>query len=164
MNGTEAVARRVRELAPGPEVSAVVLEFVRRRGSNGLEDFLSGMLAILDPSSALSRAATEKAGALPEATGDALRTCSAESDRETVLWYVRERLGLREDGEDAHREKFVGTYEDRTDEGDGIWIFFTRKPQADVRKKASAAGFRYRGKPTYGWRHLCGAGRKEKVA
>jgi len=141
-----ATARRVRELAPAPEIAAAVRRFVVDRPTD-LEPFLAGMLAALDPGSVLAKAREVSARAermLAESqfrpAAEVRRPCQAalsrQSSREDVLWFCRERLGLREDGEDAHRTKFIGTYEDRTDEGDGVWIFFPRKPQADVRRKS----------------------------
>lgn len=179
MNTTVETARRVRELAPGPEAAAAVRQVVQKRPGD-LAAFLEGMLAALEPGSALAkaRASSEKAERLlaeseTRPAAEARRPCRTEltrdSTREDVVEFCRNVLGLREDGEAgheaSHRRKYIGTFEDRTEEGDGVWIFFCRKPKADVRgklKPCRETGWRYMGKNYgYGWRHLCGAGREE---
>lgn len=175
---TLETARRVRELAPGPEVAQAARQFLEER-PEAAEAFLEGMLAALDPGSVLAKARDLSARAerlldesetrpAAEASGPCRPELTKRSGREEVLRFCRERLGLREDGDatfDAnHRRKHTGTYEDRTDEGEGVWIFFPRRPQADVRAKVKAGGFWYMGKSYgYGWRHLCGQ-RKGRAA
>lgn len=174
MNTTVETARRVRALAPGPETAAAVRQVVEERPDD-LAPFLEGMLAALEPGSVLAKARELSAEAerrLDESearpAAEASRPCrtglTRDSSREDVVEFCRNVLGLREDGEaghDAgHRRKYIGTFEDRTEEGDGVWIFFGRKPKADVRSKLKPCretGWRYMGKNYgYGWRHLCG--------
>ena len=167
---TVETARHVHELAS--ELSAdCVRAYLGRIHDHGgdLDAFLAGMLAALDPESFLSRAAVLSAPQEPqeepvEATGDRPEECSKASGREDVIRFCRERLGLREEGEDAHREKFTGVYEDREDDGE-VWIFFPKRPQADVRRKVKGAGFWYMGaRYGYGWRHKCGKAKRRKKA
>lgn len=139
------VAARVRELSPGPETAALVLAWAKDNPGS-LEAFLRGMLAALDPVGEHDRKL--QAEAPPERPA---RPERPRMDREAALDFCR-RLSLAPDGavKVTWQGTHVGTFEDRDDDGE-VWIFFKRRPPADIRARVKEGGFRYQGKPSYGW-------------